>query len=116
MGSMGKRQGDTKVIIPSKNEIKYCIIFLPPGAAVPAVFLEFAAASSIFLLAARQGKSGPVHGQGIPLRFLPPSIPGAGRDYRDSVTKGRPAVIALPGGPCYNIPREQKRRIVSPCA
>ena len=77
MGSMGKRQGDTKVIIPSKNEIKYCIIFLPPGAAVPAVLLEFAAAVQyIPLWRRRQGKSGPVHGQGSPLRFLPPVYQG----------------------------------------
>ena len=25
IGSIGNRQGDTKVIIPSKNDIKYCI-------------------------------------------------------------------------------------------
>jgi hypothetical protein len=24
-GSIGKRQGETKVIIPSRNDIKYCI-------------------------------------------------------------------------------------------
>ena len=27
MGSIGSKQGDIKVIIPSRNDIKYCIIF-----------------------------------------------------------------------------------------
>ena len=44
---------------------------------MPAVLLEFAAAVQyIPLWRRRQGKAGPVHGQGSPLRFLPPVYQG----------------------------------------